>query len=53
MKWVRPVLSIMGFAAVTAGFFLELVDAKAYFVMVAGIITWWFRSRDQSKIKGK
>ncbi len=52
MRWIRPILSIMGFSAITAGFFLGMIDAAAYFGLVTGIVVWWFKSRDQAKQNG-
>jgi len=53
MSWVRPILSIIGFSAVTAGFFMKMIDSAAYFGLVTGIVVWWFKSRDDERINGK
>ena len=42
---VRPVVTTVGFFAITAGFFLGKVPADIYVPMVTGMVTWWFASR--------
>ena len=49
MKWIRPLISIIGIAGITAGFFLKMINADAYIGLVAVTVTWWFKSRDGEK----
>jgi len=52
IEWVRPVLSIIGFLAITYGFLTKMVDQAAYLGLVTGIVIWWFKSRDDEKKNG-
>lgn len=49
MQWVRPTIAIIFVVGVTVGFFRGLVTAEAYLPIAAAAITWWFKSRDNSK----
>ena len=53
MKWFRPnIVSILAIA-VTVGFFLGRIDPQAFFGFAVGLVTWWFKSRDDDKNKGR
>uniref|UniRef100_A0A6M3KF10 Uncharacterized protein n=1 Tax=viral metagenome TaxID=1070528 RepID=A0A6M3KF10_9ZZZZ len=52
VKWVRPIISLVGMAGVTVGFFMGMVATEAYLGIVTLAITWWFKSRDTEKGKG-
>ena len=51
MKWVRPVISIIGMLGITIGFFLRMIEAEAYVLAVGVTVTYWFKSRDEEKQK--
>ena len=51
MKWIRPVLGIIGYLAVIFGFFMGMIDRAAFFGLIASTITWWFVARDKEKDK--
>ncbi len=50
--WVRPIITILGMAGVTAGFFLKMISPEAYLGIVTLAVTWWFKSRDEEKKNG-
>lgn len=52
MKWIRPLISLMAVCGITAGFFLGKISGDAYIGLMAVTITWWFKSRDDTKAKG-
>ncbi len=52
MKWVRPIISIMGMLGFTIGFFINKIDPVAYGVLVTGTIVWWYKERDTEKRNG-
>lgn len=53
MRWVRPVISLIGMVGLTSGFFLGMVTAEAYILAVGVTIAWWYRSRDEVKRNGQ
>ena len=53
MKWIRPIISLIGMSGLTAGFFMGLIPSEAYVGVAAIAITWWFKSRDEEKLKGQ
>ncbi len=52
MRWVRPLLTTIGFLTVSWGFMVGKIDPVAYFGLVIGAWTWWFKSRDEEKRNG-
>ena len=48
---VRPLVTTIGFVAITAGFFMGKVPADIYVPMVTGMVTWWFASRSNQESK--
>ena len=51
MRWIRPVISLIGFAGVTVGFFLQMVSPEVYVPLVTMTLIYWFKSRDDEKEK--
>lgn len=51
MKWIRPILSLIGMIGVTWGFYADKISAEAYLGLVTAIVIWWFKSRDDEKNK--
>ena len=49
---VRPAISIIAVAGITAGFFMDKIPAEAYLTIMAVTIIYWFKSRDESKQEG-
>ena len=45
---VRPVLTLIGFIALTAGFLSSKVAADTYVPMVSMMIAFWFATRNRS-----
>ncbi len=52
MKWIRPTISLIATLGITVGFFLKMISTDAYVGLMAVAITWWFKSRDESKKNG-
>lgn len=52
MRWVRPVISLIGILGLTVGFFLDKITPEAYILAIGVTVTYWFRSRDEEKRKG-
>ena len=42
---VRPLVTLMGWGAVTLAFLLDKVSAELYLPMVATFLAWWFATR--------
>lgn len=53
MRWYRPNITAFLTVAITTGFFLDKIDAVAFFGFATGIIVWWLKSRDDDKAKGE
>ena len=51
MKWVRPVISLIGIIGITVGFFLNKITPEAYILAVGVTVTFWFKARDEEKAK--
>lgn len=51
MRWIRPVISIIGMVGITVGFFMGLIDPEAYILAVGVTVTFWFKSRDEENKK--
>jgi len=51
IKYVRPLISLIGMLGITAGFFLDKITAEAFILAVGVTITYWFKSRDEEKAK--
>lgn len=51
MRWVRPVIVSLLAVAVTAGFFMDKIEAAAFATFATGLIMFWFKSRDDEKKK--
>jgi len=49
MKYFRPAIIGMLAVAVTAGFFLKLIETQVYVPFATGLIVYWFKSRDEEK----
>jgi len=49
VKWVRPLITLIAVGGLTAGFFIGKVPGDAYIPLMAGTISWWFASRDNTK----
>ncbi len=52
IKWIRPIISLIGMLAITIGFFIKLIPSEAYLALVTGVIVWWYKSRDEEKRNG-
>ena len=52
MRWIRPVISLVGIGGLTAGFFLGKITAEAYVLAIGVTVTYWFKSRDEEKRNG-
>jgi len=46
---MRPTITLVATFALTIGFFLGKVLSEAYVPLMAMVIAWWFRSRDEEK----
>jgi len=46
---MRPTITLVATFALTIGFFLDKVPSEAYVPLMAMVIAWWFRSRDEEK----
>ena len=53
MKWIRPVISLIGIMGITVGFFMGKINAEAYILAVGVTITYWYKARDEAKQGGK
>jgi len=51
MKWVRPIISMIAVLGITAGFFLDKISTDAFIGIMAAAITYWYKSRDEEKLK--
>ena len=49
MSWIRPIISLIAVGGITAGFFLRLINPETYVALMAVTVTWWFKSRDETK----
>lgn len=52
VKLVRPFVTFIAVAGLTVGFFMDKVTADAYVPLMAMVITYWFKSRDEEKRNG-
>ena len=52
MKWVRPIISLIGLLGVTYGFIVDKISPEAYLGLVIATTIWWFKSRDEEKRNG-
>ncbi len=52
MRWVRPIISIVGMMGITIGFFLGKINPEAYILAVGVTVTYWYKARDESKQGG-
>lgn len=50
--WVRPTIALMAMGGVLAGFFMDKLPAEAFIGIASVAITWWFKSRDETKSTG-
>ncbi len=50
---IRPAISIIAVAGITAGFFMDKISAEAYLSLMAVAIIYWFKSRDADKAQSK
>ena len=52
MRWFRPWITVFLTIAITVGFFLNRIDAQAFFGFATGLVVWWLKSRDEEKKNG-
>ena len=48
---IRPAISLIAVAGITAGFFMDKISPEAYLTIMAVTIIYWFKSRDSEKMK--
>jgi len=46
---MRPIITLVAVFALTIGFFLDKVPQEAYVPLMATVIAYWFRARDEEK----
>ena len=46
---IRPIIALVAIFALTIGFFINKVPAEAYVPLMAMVVTYWFRARDEEK----
>ena len=47
--YVRPIVTLAAMGAVVYGFIIKIVGADVFVPFATGIVTWWFKSRDEAK----
>ena len=52
MRWFRPWITVFLTITITVGFFLNRIDAQAFFGFATGLVVWWLKSRDDEKRNG-
>ncbi len=52
IKYVRPSISLMLFTALTAAFFINLIDSRIYVAAASIAITYFFKERSKEKRAG-
>ena len=52
MKWIRPVISLIGMVGITVGFFLGKINPEAYILAIGVTVTFWYKARDEEKKNG-
>lgn len=52
MKWYRPNIITILVLAIVAGFSVGKISSETFVAFAAGLIVWWFKSRDDEKKNG-
>lgn len=51
VRWVRPVATTLFSIGLTVGFFMGKIPVEVYAPIATAVILFWFKARDEDKIK--